>query len=310
MTDVILDTDPGHDDAIALFLAAGHDGVDLQAVTAVAGNHTVENTARNARRLLTLVDRPDVPVARGCAAPLTRELTIADYVHGETGIDGPDLPPPEVELDDRHAVDLLVDTVRENDGVTLVPVGPLTNIAMALKKAPDIAEGIDEIVLMGGAIAEGNITPSAEFNIYVDPEAAAVVFDADVPTTMVGLDVTHEARVSGEYIRTLDDLESRVGEVTAELLDFASQYYEEVHGWSSYPIHDAVAVGQVIDDDIVTTERMTVDVETAGEVTDGRTVCDVVGVVDRPANASVGTGLDRERFLDLLESTLAAYCYY
>jgi purine nucleosidase len=306
MTDVILDTDPGHDDAIALFLAAGHDAVDLQAVTAVAGNHTVENTARNARRLLTLLDRPDVPVAKGCAAPLTRELTIADYVHGETGIDGPDLPPPEVELDGRHAVDLLVDTVRESDGVTLVPVGPLTNVAMALKKAPDIVEGIDEIVLMGGAIAEGNVTPSAEFNIYVDPEAAEIVFDADVPTTMVGLDVTHEARVSGEYIRTLDDLDNRVAEVTAGLLDFASQYYEEVHGWSSYPIHDAVAVGQVIDDAVVTTERMTVDVETAGDVTDGRTVCDVVGVVDRAANASVGTGLDRERFLDLLESTLAA----
>lgn len=307
MTDIVLDTDPGHDDAIALFLAAGHPDIDVKAVTTVAGNHTVENTTRNARRLLTLIDRPDVPVARGCAEPLARELTIADYVHGDSGIDGPELPPAEVALDERHAVDLLVDTVRENDGVTLVPVGPLTNVAMALKKAPDIVDGIDEIVLMGGAVGEGNITPSAEFNVYVDPEAARTVFRAGVPTTMVGLDVTHESRVSGEWVRGLDDLDNRVGEVTAELLDFAAEYYEETYGWSSYPIHDAVAVGQVIDDAIVETEPMTVDVETTGDVTDGRTVCDVVGVVDRPENARVGTGLDRERFLDLLRSTLAGY---
>lgn len=307
MTDVILDTDPGHDDAIALFLAAQHDAVDLQAVTAVAGNHTVENTARNARQLLTLIGRPDVPVAKGCAEPLARELTIADYVHGETGIDGPDLPPPEVPLDDRHGVDLLIDTVREGDGVTLVPVGPLTNVALALKKAPDIVEGIDEVVLMGGAVGTGNITPSAEFNVYVDPEAAGTVFEADLPVTMVGLDVTHESRISGEYIRGMRDLDHRVGEVTADLLDFAAEYYRETHDWDSYPIHDAVAVAQVIDDGIVETERMRVDVETRGEFTDGRTVCDVVGVVDRPANADVGVGLDRDRFLDLLSATLAAY---
>lgn len=307
MTDIVLDCDPGHDDAIALLLAAAADEIDLRAVTTVAGNHTLENTTRNARRLLTLIDRDDVPVGRGCAAPLTRELTIAEYVHGETGIDGPELPDPEVPLDDRHGVDLLVDAARAADGITLVPTGPLTNVAMALRKYPDLTDHVDEIVLMGGAVAEGNITPSAEFNVFVDPEAARVVFEADVPTTMVGLDVTHQARVGPDGIGDLRET-SQVGSVVAELLDFAADYYRETHGWDAYPIHDAVAVAQVMDEGIVDTERMRVDVETRGEFTAGRTVCDVVGVVeDRVPNADVGLDLDRDRFVDLLLAELAKY---
>jgi inosine-uridine nucleoside N-ribohydrolase len=307
-TDIVFDTDPGHDDAIALLLAAGADAIDVNAVTTVAGNQTLENTTRNARQLLTLIDRPDIPVGRGMGQPLARDLTIAPEVHGESGLDGPDMPTASVELDERHGVDLLIDTVRSKDGVTVVPVGPLTNIADGLRRAPDIVDGIDEIVLMGGAIAEGNKTPAAEFNIYVDPEAARTVFESGLPITMVGLDVTHESRVTPEEVERLRAMDNRVGTVVAELLDFAGQYYRDTYGYAGYPIHDAVAVAQVIDDRVLETETMRVDVETRGEFTAGRTVCDVVGVVeDREPNAAVGTELDRDRFMDLLMNTIEAY---
>ena len=307
-TDIILDCDPGHDDAIALFLAAGSDAIDVKAVTTVAGNQTLEDTTRNARQLLTLIDRADIPVGRGMGRPLVRDLTIAPEVHGESGLDGPDMPEAAVDLDDRHGVDLLIDTVKGNDGITLVPVGPLTNVADALRRAPAIVEGIDEIVLMGGAVAEGNKTPSAEFNIYVDPEAARTVFESGLPLTMVGLDVTHESRVAPEEVERFRSLDNRVSTVVAELLDFAGQYYRDTYGYAGYPIHDAVAVAQVIDDAIVETEEMRVDVETSGEFTAGRTVCDVIGVVEeREPNAAVGVGLDRDAFMDELMAVIESY---
>jgi len=307
-TDIILDCDPGHDDAIALFLAAGSDAIDVKAVTTVAGNQTLEDTTRNARQLLTLIDRADIPVGRGMGRPLVRDLTIAPEVHGESGLDGPDMPEAAVDLDDRHGVDLLIDTVKENDGITLVPVGPLTNVADALRREPTIVEGIDEIVLMGGAVAEGNKTPSAEFNIYVDPEAARTVFESGLPLTMVGLDVTHESRVVPEEVERFRSLDNRVSTVVAELLDFAGQYYRDTYGYAGYPIHDAVAVAQVIDDAIVETEEMRVDVETNGEFTAGRTVCDVIGVVEeRGPNAAVGVGLDRDAFMDELMAVIESY---
>jgi len=307
-TDIILDCDPGHDDAIALFLAAGSDAIDVKAVTTVAGNQTLEDTTRNARQLLTLIDRADIPVGRGMGRPLVRDLTIAPEVHGESGLDGPDMPEAAVDLDDRHGVDLLIDTVKENDGITLVPVGPLTNVADALRREPTIVEGIDEIVLMGGAVAEGNKTPSAEFNIYVDPEAARTVFESGLPLTMVGLDVTHESRVAPEEVERFRSMDNRVSTVVAELLDFAGQYYRDTYGYAGYPIHDAVAVAQVIDDAIVETEEMRVDVETNGEFTAGRTVCDVIGVVEeRGPNAAVGVGLDRDAFMDELMAVIESY---
>jgi inosine-uridine nucleoside N-ribohydrolase len=189
-----------------------------------------------------------------------------------------------------------------------VPVGPLTNVADALRREPTIVEGIDEIVLMGGAVAEGNKTPSAEFNIYVDPEAARTVFESGLPLTMVGLDVTHESRVVPEEVERFRSLDNRVSTVVAELLDFAGQYYRDTYGYAGYPIHDAVAVAQVIDDAIVETEEMRVDVETNGEFTAGRTVCDVIGVVEeRGPNAAVGVGLDRDAFMDELMAVIESY---
>lgn len=305
MTDIILDCDPGHDDAIAMLLAGAAPELELAAVTTVAGNQTIEKTTDNAQRMLTVMDRPDIPVGRGMGEPLARELTTAAHVHGESGLDGPDLPEPSVEVDDRHGVDLLIETVRERSGVTVVPVGPLTNVAVALKKAPEIRESIDEIVLMGGGIRKANITPAAEFNIYVDPEAAKYVFESGIDVTMVGLDVTFESRVRPPEVERIREL-GRVGSIVAEFLDFAAQYYQETHGLDGYPIHDAVAVAHVIED-VVDTEWMRVDVETNSEYCDGRTVCDVDDRTDREPNAAVGVGLDRDRLLDRLVASIDSY---
>ncbi|MFB6103631.1 MAG: nucleoside hydrolase [Halobacteriaceae archaeon] len=305
MTEIVLDCDPGHDDAIALLLAGAAPELDVAAVTTVAGNQTLEKTTDNARRMLTVMDRPDIPVAAGMGEPLARELTTAAHVHGESGLDGPDLPAARVDLDDRHGVDLLIDTVRASDGITLVPVGPLTNIAMALKKAPDIRDGIEEIVVMGGAIRKANITPAAEFNIYVDPEAARYVFESGLDVTMVGLDVTFASQVRPAEVETIRGL-GEVGSMVAAFLDFAAEYYTSTHGLEGYPIHDAVAVAHVLDD-VVETERMRVDVETDSEFCDGRTVCDVDDRTDRSPNVDVGVDLDREAFLDRLLDSLEAY---
>lgn len=305
MTEIVLDCDPGHDDAIALLLAGAAPELDVAAVTTVAGNQTLEKTTDNARRMLTVMDRPDIPVAAGMGEPLARELTTAAHVHGESGLDGPDLPAARVDLDDRHGVDLLIDTVRASDGITLVPVGPLTNIAMALKKAPDIRDGIEEIVVMGGAIRKANITPAAEFNIYVDPEAARYVFESGLDVTMVGLDVTFASQVRPTEVETIRGL-GEVGSMVAAFLDFAAEYYTSTHGLEGYPIHDAVAVAHVLDD-VVETERMRVDVETDSEFCDGRTVCDVDDRTDRSPNVDVGVDLDREAFLDRLLDSLEAY---
>lgn len=304
-TEVILDCDPGHDDAIAMLLAGAREDCELAAVTTVAGNQTVEKTTRNARRMLTLMDRPDVPVAAGMGEPLARELTVADHVHGESGLDGPELPEPEVALDDRHGVELLVDTVRARDGVTLVPVGPLTNVALALKRAPDIREGIDEVVLMGGAVREANITPAAEFNVFVDPEAARYVIESGLDVTMVGLDVTFRSAVRPAEVERIRGL-GTVGGVVAEFLDFAAEYYTSTHGLDGYPIHDAVALAHALDG-VVETERMRVDVETSSEFCDGRTVCDIDGRTDREPNAAVGLDLDREAFVETLTAAIETY---
>jgi inosine-uridine nucleoside N-ribohydrolase len=305
MTEIILDCDPGHDDAIAMLMAGARDDCELAAVTTVAGNQTLEKTTRNARRMLTVMGRDDIPVAAGMGEPLARELTIADHVHGESGLDGPDLPDPDVEVDERHGVKLIIDTVRDHDGVTLVPVGPLTNVALALKQAPDIKEGIDEIVLMGGAVRYANITPAAEFNIYVDPEAAQYVFQSDLDVTMVGLDVTFRSAVQPAEVEAIRD-QGRVGSIVAQFLDFAGEYYRSTHGLDGYPIHDAVALAHALDG-VVETEQMRVDVETQSGFCDGRTVCDVDNRTDREPNAEVGLDLDREAFVESLTEALDSY---
>jgi purine nucleosidase/pyrimidine-specific ribonucleoside hydrolase len=295
-TPVILDCDPGHDDAIALLLALASPELELLGVTTVAGNQTLEKTTANAIRVLEFAGRAEIPVAVGAGRPLVRDPFVAGYVHGETGLDGPDLPPPQGEPIGRHAVDFLADKIREREGaVTLVPTGPLTNVALMLALHPDAQP--ERIVLMGGAVAEGNVTPAAEFNIWADPEAAARVFGSGIEVTMIGLDVTHRALFTTAHIGRLA---GRVGEMVTELLRFYDKFHREVYGFDGSPIHDAVAVAHVINSELVETQHRNVEIDVESELCRGRTVVDVWRRTDREPNAHVGVDIDADRFLELL----------
>jgi inosine-uridine nucleoside N-ribohydrolase len=297
--------DPGHDDAVAIMLACGAPALDLLAVTTVAGNVPLEKTTRNALSVLSLVGRPDIPVAAGAAAPLVRPLRTAEDIHGESGLEGPEIPEASFEPDERGATRLMADAVRGSPGpVTLVPVGPLTNVALFLREHPELKDRIAHISLMGGSIGLGNTTPAAEFNVYVDPEAAREVFESGLPVTMSGLDVTHQAGAGPAERETLRTL-GRVGSVVAELLEFFAATYESIYGFDAPPLHDAVAVAAVLEPRLLETRPMRVDVECESELTRGETVCDFYGVTGRRPNAEVGVRLDREGFFDLLYRSLA-----
>jgi len=295
-TPVLIDCDPGHDDAIALLLAVASPELELLGVTTVAGNQTLEKTTANAIRVLEFAGRGDIPVAAGAGGPLVREPYVADYVHGETGLDGPDLPPPQSAPVNRHAADFLADKIREADrGVTLIPVGPLTNVALMLALHPDARP--ERIVLMGGAIAEGNVTPAAEFNIWCDPEAAERVFNSGIDVTMIGLDVTHKALFTQAYIGRLA---GRVGEMVTELLRFYDRFHKEVYGFEGSPIHDAVAVAHVVSAELVGTLRRNVEIDIDSTLCRGRTVVDLWRRTERSPNAHVGVEIDADLFLELL----------
>ncbi|MBX5463983.1 MAG: nucleoside hydrolase [Clostridia bacterium] len=304
---IILDCDPGHDDAIAILLAHAHPAVELLAVTTVAGNQTLPKTTLNARRVMTVAGIRDVPVAAGADRPLVREQVVAADIHGESGLDGPRFGEPTVELDPRHAVDLIIETVLREDDVTLVPVGPLTNIALAIRREPRILPRIREVVLMGGSCTLGNVTPAAEFNIYADPEAAQIVFSSGLPLTMVGLDLTHQVRATPEVVERIRALGNPVAEMAADLLTFFASTYRKVFGFEGAPLHDPCAVAYLIDPQLIECQPANVEVELRGTWTYGATVCDLYGVTGRPANARVATRIDRERFWDLIVEALASY---
>ena len=295
-TPILLDCDPGHDDAIALLLALASPEVDLLGVTSVAGNQTLDKTTANAIRVLEFAGRSDIAVAAGADRPLVRDQFVASYVHGETGLDGPDLPPPQGAPVNRHAADFLADKIREANGnVTLVPVGPLTNVALMLALHPDARP--EHIVLMGGAVAEGNVTPAAEFNIWCDPEAAARVFASGIDITMIGLDVTHKALFTTAHVGRLA---GRVGEMVTELLRFYDKFHRDVYGFDGSPIHDAVAVAHVLRPNLVETLHRNVEIDVESELCRGRTVVDLWQRTDRKPNCHVGVEIDSEGFLELL----------
>jgi inosine-uridine nucleoside N-ribohydrolase len=297
---VILDCDPGHDDAIALLLALASPELELLGVTTVSGNQTLEKTTSNTLRLLTFLGRSDVPVSAGAERPLVREQFVAAYVHGETGLDGPDLPDPEVETTGRHAVEFMAETLRGSERpVTLVPTGPLTNVALLLALHPGLAGRIERIVLMGGAIAEGNVTPAAEFNVWCDPEAAQRVFESGLDVTMIGLDVTHKALMSRAHAERLR-ASGRVGTMVAELYDFYSIFHRDTYGSEDSPIHDAVAVAQVARPGLVETVDRHVAVDCASELCRGRTVVDLWRRTGQEPNAHIGVDVDAEAFFELL----------
>jgi len=302
---VILDVDPGHDDAVALMLACGHPDLDLLAVTTVAGNVTIEKTTRNALRVLSLVGCTDVPVGVGAPEPLERPLHTAEDIHGKSGLDGPEeIPHAGFEPDESGAVALIADTLRAStEPVTLIPVGPLTNIAAFLREHPGLKDRVARISLMGGSMGLGNTTPAAEFNIYVDPEAAREVFESGLPITMSGLDVTHQAG-AGPRERARLRATGRVGHVVAGFLDFFAATYESVFGFDAPPLHDPVAVAAVLEPGLLKTRPMRVDIECESDLTRGETVCDFYGVTGMAPNAEVGVELDRERFFRLLYGAL------
>ena len=301
---IILDCDPGHDDAIALLLALGSPELELLGVTTVHGNQTLEKTTANALRVLDLAGRRDIAVAAGADRPLARELTVAAHVHGESGLDGPSLPPAAREPVPSHAVDFMADRIAASpQPVTLVATGPLTNIAPLL----DRTEGanVERIVLMGGAIAEGNMTPAAEFNIWADPEAADRVFHSGLDVTMIGLDVTHLA-VTTPALQGRLRAGGAIGAFVADLVDFFAVYHRETYGWDGAPIHDAVAVAQVLRPGLVATLDRNVEIELVSDLCRGRTVVDRWNRTDRPVNAHVGIDLDTAGFFNLLVERIGA----
>jgi inosine-uridine nucleoside N-ribohydrolase len=291
---ILIDCDPGHDDAIALLLALASPEIELLGVTTVAGNQTLEKTTANAIRVLDFAGRDDVPIAAGADGPLLRDPFVAAYVHGETGLDGPDLPSPQREPAEQHAVDFLADHVA---GATLVAVGPLTNVALLLAHYPGARP--ERLVIMGGSIGLGNVTPAAEFNIWADPEAAARVFASGLDLTMIGLDVTHEALLMNDDAERLR-ASGRTGRMVAELYDFFHRFHADTYGFGGSPIHDAVAVAHVFRPDLVQTEHRHVAIDCASELNRGRTVVDLWRRTGEEPNAHVGVGIDGRAFIELL----------
>lgn len=305
---IIIDTDPGQDDALAILLALASPELDVLGITAVAGNVPLDLTKTNARKICELAGRPDVKVFAGADRPLVRALVTAENVHGKTGLDGPDLPEPAMPLQDQHAVDFIIETLltQESGSVTLCPLGPLTNIAQALIRAPQIATRIREIVLMGGGFFEGgNITPTAEFNIYVDPQAAHIVLTSGVPIVMLPLDVTHKALTSARRIERFRAMGTRSGAASAELLEFFERFDEEKYGSDGGPLHDPNVIAYLLKPELYKGRHCNVVVETASDLTLGMTVVDWWGVTDRPKNAFYIRDVNDEGFFDLLIERIA-----
>ena len=305
---LIIDTDPGQDDAVAILLALASPEIDLLGITTVAGNVPLALTEVNARKICDLAGRQDVPVFAGADRPLRRELVTAEHVHGRTGLDGPELPDPVTPLQDGHAVDFIVDTLRAEPAgtVTIAPVGPLTNIALALRKAPDIAPRIKQIVMMGGGCFEGgNITPAAEFNIYVDPEAAAEVFAAGIPITMMPLDVTHKALTTTARTDAIRATGTRTAIAVAEMLVFFERFDEEKYGSDGGPLHDPCTVAWMLRPDMFSGRHCNVEIETRSDLTMGMTVIDWWQVSGRSHNAFVVGDIDADAFFTLITERLA-----
>ncbi|MEL0435816.1 nucleoside hydrolase [Phycobacter sp. K97] len=306
---IIIDTDPGQDDAVALLLAlASPEELEVLGITCVAGNVPLELTQKNARMICEVAGRTDVPVHAGCEAPLSRPLVTAEHVHGKTGLDGPKLWEPKLQLTEGHAVDFIIHSLRRHapGTVTLCPLGPLTNIATALQKAPDIASRIKEIVLMGGAYFEvGNVTPAAEFNIYVDPEAAKLVFTSGVPLVVMPLDVTHKALATRPRVEAIRALDTRAAHFTADMLDFFERFDVAKYGSQGGPLHDPCVIAYLLQPELFSGRHVNVEIETQSELTLGMTVADWWGVTEREPNAMFMGNINADGFFQLITERLA-----
>jgi purine nucleosidase len=301
---IIIDTDPGQDDAVAILLAlASPEDMEVLGITAVAGNVPLDLTEKNARIVCELAGKPDVKVFAGCDRPLGRPLVTAEHVHGKTGLDGPNLPDPTMPLQEQHGVDFIIDTLRNEpeNTVTLCVLGPLTNIATAFEKAPDVVGRVQQIILMGGAYFEvGNITPAAEFNIYVDPQAADIVFKSGIDIIVLPLDVTHKALVTQPRNDAFRALGTPAGVAVAQMTDFFERFDKEKYGSTGAPLHDPCVTAYLIAPELFTGRHINVEIEVGSELTMGMTVADWWGVTDRPANATFIGDLDADGFFALL----------
>lgn len=305
---IIIDTDPGQDDAVAILLALGSPELEVLGLTAVAGNVPLRLTQKNARKICELAGRPDIRVFAGAIRPLVRQLVTAEEVHGKTGLNGPELPEPSMPLQEQHAVDFIIETLmREAPGtVTLCPLGPLTNIALALIREPKIASRIQEIVLMGGGYFEqGNVTPAAEFNIYVDPHAADVVMKAGIPIVVMPLDVTHKALTSRKRTAAIRDIGNKVGKATAEMLGYFERFDESKYGTDGGPLHDPCVIAYLLKPELFNGRLCNVSIETTSELTMGATVVDWWGVTKKTKNATVMRDIDADGFFALITERLA-----
>ncbi|MEQ5128272.1 nucleoside hydrolase [Providencia alcalifaciens] len=303
---IILDCDPGHDDAIAMLLAYGNPDIDLLAVTTVAGNQTLEKVTRNARAIAEMANIRGIPFAAGSARPLVREVEVAPDIHGDSGLDGPELPTPTLALDERHGVILIIDTIMSHPPktVTLVPTGALTNIALAARLEPRIVERVKEVVLMGGGYHVGNWSPVAEFNIKIDPEAAHIVFNEKWPLTMVGLDLTHQALATPDVVAKIAEIDTKCSKFVVELLDFFGKMYKQAQGFDAPPVHDPCAVAYVIDPSVMTTQKVPVDIELTGTLTLGMTVADFRHPAPADCHTQVAVKLDRDKFWQMVIDAL------
>ncbi len=306
---IIIDTDPGQDDAVAILLALASPEFEILGITAVAGNVPLALTEVNARKICELAGRTEVKIYSGAIRPMLRNLVTAEHVHGRTGLDGPVLPEPKMKLEKQHAVDFIVETLMERPAgtVTLCTLGPLTNIGLALVKEPRIASRIKRIVAMGGGFFEGgNVTPTAEFNIYVDPQAARLVFEAGIPITLLPLDCTHQALTTKARVEKFRVMKNNTGPATAQLLDFFERFDEQKYGTDGGPLHDPCVIAWLLQPELFTSRDVNVAIECESELTMGMTVIDWWRVTDRKANATVCRGINSDGFFELLTTRLAS----
>jgi len=304
---IIMDCDPGHDDAIAIILAAAQPQLEILAITTVSGNAEIEKTTQNALKVCDLISLNKVIVSKGASEPMVRLRETAPGIHGDSGLDGPELPEPSRSWSEEHGVDTIIRLVKESaEPVTLLPTGPLTNIALALTKAPEIKSNIEEIVLMGGGTF-GNWTPTAEFNIWADPEAARKVFESGIPTVVMGLDITHQALATKEVIAEVNRIDNRVAKIVGELLVFFASTYKEMFDIDGAPVHDVLTVAYLVAPELFKTKDVNIVVETKGEYTAGTTLVDLHGVSGRAVNAKFGLELDVDGFWKLMIDALKTY---
>ena len=307
---IILDCDPGHDDAVAIMLAASSKEIDILGITCVGGNSGLNNTVNNALKVCTLIERTDIKVYSGANKPIHYELFTAEYVHGKTGLDkkgDPIIIDINYKPQEKHAVDFIVETCKSStEQIYLCPTGPLTNIALSLKKDPSIKENIKEIVFMGGAaMCLGNTTPSAEFNIYVDPHAANIVLESGIPLTMMGLDVTHQVNVNSKIIKSMNENKNKSSKFFGELMEFYTIFHKELYETEETPLHDPCVIAYLLDPSIFSGKEVNVTVEENSELTRGETVVDWLGVTKRPVNCFVMNEANDEKFFQLLKAKLS-----